>query len=229
MISLPGCPQTAFKTAPAGSRHGQFAGERYDRDAAGPAALGTDALAEPTAESTVRLVSDPHPRKLDHRGTQPWIASLRDGRCCHSSMGWGAKTLGEELWAVDRVSYRNTAEANKPKASQIAAHSPREGTVRLVQKTPAPTSDWGCVSRSIAPRAVRLRSRRFPQNFAVHQFPCSDGARFARCDASAGAASRHPPRVPERARRDPNRLWLLQDAAPPRPRASVCATFTRIC
>src|SRR6266446_2791641 len=62
------------------SRQGdeQFAGERYDRDAADPAALGTDALAEPTAESTVRLVSHPHPGKLDHRGTQPWIASLRD-------------------------------------------------------------------------------------------------------------------------------------------------------
>jgi hypothetical protein len=36
------------------SREGdeQFAGERYDRDATGPAALGANALAEPTAEST---------------------------------------------------------------------------------------------------------------------------------------------------------------------------------
>jgi hypothetical protein len=36
------------------SREGdeQFAGECYDRDAADPAALGADALAEPTAEST---------------------------------------------------------------------------------------------------------------------------------------------------------------------------------
>jgi hypothetical protein len=64
------------------SREGdeQFAGERYDRNAAGPAALGTDALAEPMAESTVRPVSHPHPGKLDHRGAQPWIVSLRDAQ-----------------------------------------------------------------------------------------------------------------------------------------------------
>ena len=54
------------------SREGdkQFAGERYDRDAADPAALGANALAEPTAESTVGLVSYPHPGKLDHCGAQ---------------------------------------------------------------------------------------------------------------------------------------------------------------
>ena len=52
------------------SREGdeQFAGECYDRDAAGPAALGADALAEPTAKSTGGLVSHPHPGKLDHCG-----------------------------------------------------------------------------------------------------------------------------------------------------------------
>jgi hypothetical protein len=40
------------------SREGdeQFAGERDNRDAADPAALGANALAEPTAESTVGLV-----------------------------------------------------------------------------------------------------------------------------------------------------------------------------
>src|SRR4051812_8867302 len=62
------------------SREGneQFAGECYDRDAADPAALGADALAEPTAESTGGLVSHPHPGKLDHCGTQTRIACLRD-------------------------------------------------------------------------------------------------------------------------------------------------------
>src|SRR5207302_9468289 len=62
------------------SRQGdeQFAGERYDRDAAGPAALRANALAEPTAESTVGLVSHPHPSKLDHCRAQTWIAGLRD-------------------------------------------------------------------------------------------------------------------------------------------------------
>ena len=47
------------------SREGdkQFASERYDRDAADPAALGANALAEPTAEITVRLISYPHPGK----------------------------------------------------------------------------------------------------------------------------------------------------------------------
>src|SRR5438132_5293546 len=62
------------------SRQGdeQFAGERYDRDAAGPAALRANSLAEPTAESTVGLVSHPHPGKLDHCGAQTWIACLRD-------------------------------------------------------------------------------------------------------------------------------------------------------
>src|SRR5882672_3685546 len=62
------------------SREGdeQLAGERDDRDAAGPAALGANALAEPTAESTGRLVSHPHPGKLDHCRAQTWIACLRD-------------------------------------------------------------------------------------------------------------------------------------------------------
>jgi hypothetical protein len=62
------------------SRQGdeQFAGERDDRDAAGPAALGANALAEPTAESTGRLVSHPHPGKLDHCGAQTRITCLRD-------------------------------------------------------------------------------------------------------------------------------------------------------
>src|SRR5947208_5660196 len=62
------------------SREGneQFAGECYDRDAAGPAALRANALAEPTAESTVGLVSHPHPGKLDHCRAQTWIAGLRD-------------------------------------------------------------------------------------------------------------------------------------------------------
>src|ERR1700730_1909995 len=62
------------------SRQGdeQFAGERYDRGAAGPSALSANALAEPTAESTVGLVSHPHPGKLDHCRAQTWIACLRD-------------------------------------------------------------------------------------------------------------------------------------------------------
>src|ERR1700680_1578613 len=62
------------------SREGdeQFAGERDNRDAADPAALGANALAEPTAESTVGLVSHPHPGKLDHCGAQTRIACLRD-------------------------------------------------------------------------------------------------------------------------------------------------------
>src|SRR5712671_4393860 len=56
----------------------QFAGERDDRDAAGPAALGANALAEPTAESTVGLVPHPHPGKLDHCRAQTRIPCLRD-------------------------------------------------------------------------------------------------------------------------------------------------------
>src|SRR5271156_2516370 len=42
-----------------------------------PAALGANALTEPTAESTVGLVSHPHPGKLDHCGAQTRIACLR--------------------------------------------------------------------------------------------------------------------------------------------------------
>src|SRR6478752_1156454 len=61
------------------SRQGdeQFAGQRDDRDTADPAALGANALAEPTAESTGRLVSHPHPGKLDHCAAQTRIAGLR--------------------------------------------------------------------------------------------------------------------------------------------------------
>ncbi len=60
MIPSSGMPQTGFTTAPAGISpwlrylerdNEQFAGECYDRDAAHPAALGADALAESTAES----------------------------------------------------------------------------------------------------------------------------------------------------------------------------------
>ena len=48
------------------SREGdeEFAGERDNRNAADPAALGANALAEPAAESTGRLVSHPHPRRI---------------------------------------------------------------------------------------------------------------------------------------------------------------------
>ena len=56
----------------------QFAGERDDRNTADPAALGANALTEPTAERTGRLVSHPHPGKLDHCGTQTRITGLRD-------------------------------------------------------------------------------------------------------------------------------------------------------
>jgi hypothetical protein len=79
--------QSAFTTAPAGispwliyleRAMSRFPGERDNRDAADPAAFGANALAEPTAESTVGLVSHPHPGKLDHCGAQTWISCLRD-------------------------------------------------------------------------------------------------------------------------------------------------------
>src|SRR5215469_7200594 len=62
------------------SREGdeQFAGQRDDRNAADPAALRANAVAEPTTESTGRLVSHPHPSKLDHCGAQTRITGLRD-------------------------------------------------------------------------------------------------------------------------------------------------------
>src|SRR5262249_29637149 len=56
----------------------EFAGEADNRNAADPAALGANALAEPAAESTGRLVSQPHPSKLDHCGAQTRITGLRD-------------------------------------------------------------------------------------------------------------------------------------------------------
>src|SRR5246500_3748398 len=62
------------------SREGdeQFTGERDDRNAADPAALGANALAEPTAASTGRLVSPPRPGTLDHCAAQTQIAGLRN-------------------------------------------------------------------------------------------------------------------------------------------------------
>src|SRR5215813_8875176 len=56
----------------------EFAGERDNGNAADPAALGANALAEPAAQSTCRLVSHPHPSKLDHCGAQTRITGLRD-------------------------------------------------------------------------------------------------------------------------------------------------------
>src|SRR5215472_16075210 len=56
----------------------EFAGERDNRNAADPAALGANTLAEPTAQSTGGLVSHPHPGKLDHCRAQTRIACLRD-------------------------------------------------------------------------------------------------------------------------------------------------------
>jgi hypothetical protein len=78
--------QSGFTTAPAGispwliylEGDEQFPGERDNRDAADPAALEANALAEPTAESTVGLVSHPHPGELDHCGAQKWISWFRD-------------------------------------------------------------------------------------------------------------------------------------------------------
>jgi len=40
--------------------------------------------------------TDPHPRSSIIRGTQPWIASLRDRSMLPLFHGLGAKTLGEE-------------------------------------------------------------------------------------------------------------------------------------
>src|SRR5215469_14829141 len=56
----------------------EFAGSRANGKGADPAPLGANALAEPAAESTGRLVSHPHPSKLDHCGAQTRITGLRD-------------------------------------------------------------------------------------------------------------------------------------------------------
>jgi hypothetical protein len=62
------------------SREGneQLAGECYVRDAADPAALGANALAKPTAESTGGLVISPTSRQARSLWTQTRIACLRD-------------------------------------------------------------------------------------------------------------------------------------------------------
>src|SRR5215468_10820533 len=70
----------------------EFAGERDNRNAADPAALGANALAEPTAQSTGGLVSHPHPGKA--RSLSCADADCLPSRClvrgrrCHSSMDW---------------------------------------------------------------------------------------------------------------------------------------------
>jgi hypothetical protein len=40
-----------------------------------------------------------------------------------------------QVGAAERLSYRNTAEANQPKASQIAAHSPSDRNNTVVIDT----------------------------------------------------------------------------------------------
>src|SRR5215471_9151523 len=87
------------------SREGneQFAGQRDDRDAADPAALRANALAEPTTESTGRLVSHPHPSKLDHCGAQTRITGLRD-----------------TLFLVDAATFRRT-RSHAGRSSQLSS------------------------------------------------------------------------------------------------------------
>ena len=91
------------------SREGneQLAGECCDRDAADPAALGANALAEPTAESTGGLVSHPHPGKLDHCGTQTRIACLRDALFVvdAATLPWAGSQagIGRQLASVLKV------------------------------------------------------------------------------------------------------------------------------
>src|SRR5207247_7119216 len=109
------------------SREGneQFADECYDRDAADPAALGANALAEPTAESTGGLVSHPHPGRLDHCGTQTRIACLRDALFVvdAATLPWtGSQAgIGRQLASVRKVAEK-TLNVEDP--SEHSANSP---------------------------------------------------------------------------------------------------------
>src|SRR5262249_22848119 len=112
------------------SREGneQLAGECYDRDAADPAALGANALAEPTAESTGGLVSYPHPGKLDHCGTQTRIASLRDALFVvdAATLPWtGSQAgIGRQLASVLKVAEQTlkVEHASELRANALEPH-----------------------------------------------------------------------------------------------------------
>jgi hypothetical protein len=99
------------------SREGdeQVAGERDDRDAASPAALGANALAEPTAQSAGRLVSTHI--KLDHCGAQPRITGLRDTLFLVNATTlpgtWSQARIGRQLPSVLKLAEQTQARARK--------------------------------------------------------------------------------------------------------------------
>src|ERR1700747_46983 len=123
------------------SREGdeQLAGERDDRDAAGPAALGANALAEPTAESTGRLVSHPHPGKLDHCGAQTRITGLRDTLFLvdAATLPWtGSQAgIGRQLPSVFKLAEQTlkVEHSSELRANALEPHKECRGRARLCQ------------------------------------------------------------------------------------------------
>src|SRR5215831_6019880 len=112
------------------SREGdeQFAGERDDRDAASPAALGANALAKPTAQSTGRLVSHPHPGKLDHCGAKTRITGLRDTLFLVNGATlprtWSQAGIGRQLPSVLEVAEQTlkVEHASELRANALDSH-----------------------------------------------------------------------------------------------------------
>src|SRR6201985_3145734 len=123
------------------SREGdeQFTGERDDRDAADPAALGANALAEPAAESTGRLVSHPHPSKLDHCGAQTRITGLRDTLFLVDAAtlpGTGSQAgIGRQLPSVLKLAEQTlkVEHGSELRANALEPHEECGGRARLCQ------------------------------------------------------------------------------------------------
>src|SRR5215813_5797901 len=117
----------------------QFAGECHDRDAADSAALGADALAEPTAEGTGGLVSNPHPGKLDHCGPQTRIACLRDALFVVDAAtlpGTGSQAgIGRQLPSVLKVAEQTlkVEHGSEFRANALEPHKECGGRARLCQ------------------------------------------------------------------------------------------------
>src|ERR1700751_1603562 len=149
------------------SREGdeQFAGQRDDRNAADPAALGANALVEPTAESTGRLVSHPHPGKLDHCGAQTPITGLRDTLFLvdAATLPWtGSQAgIGRQLPSVLKPAEQTlkVEHGSEFRANALEPHKECRGRARLCQLQHFIMRRPGTES-SIAGHSLRRRSKR---------------------------------------------------------------------
>jgi hypothetical protein len=109
-VDLPACDRAALLAPDLFWSSGSALRPRSSISNRGSGAAGKDRGAEPSCSSS----------GSDRAGEPDWPLRWRRTRRDRGP------SVAKALRATDRVSYRNTAEANKPTASQTTAHSPND-------------------------------------------------------------------------------------------------------